>query len=159
MTRSNLILVLAVLGVWLFATVFAAAMDRFYHPKALIDSQATLIQMTNRDRAPMAPLVEDSALDTAAQSRARYICSNGFSHDGWQGAFGRLPYTHIGENLARNYMNATFTERALMNSPEHKANILDPLYTDIGVAYLSCKPESADGSETAAVELFGGYTN
>jgi uncharacterized protein YkwD len=44
-------------------------------------------------------------------------------------------YAWLGENIAFNYPDATSVVTAWMNSPEHRANILNPNYTDIGVGF------------------------
>jgi uncharacterized protein YkwD len=44
-------------------------------------------------------------------------------------------YAWLGENIAFNYSDATSVVTAWMNSPEHRANILNPNYTDIGVGF------------------------
>ena len=45
------------------------------------------------------------------------------------------PYAWLGENIAFNYPDAPSVVNAWMNSPEHRANILNPNYTDIGVSF------------------------
>jgi uncharacterized protein YkwD len=48
----------------------------------------------------------------------------------------RVPYTLAGENLARGTDGADVVERlhaALMNSPGHRANVLDPAFTRLAV--------------------------
>lgn len=47
------------------------------------------------------------------------------------------PYTYAGENLAEDYSTTDEFVTAWMNSPEHKANILNPHYTETGVS-VSC---------------------
>jgi uncharacterized protein YkwD len=42
-------------------------------------------------------------------------------------------YTWLGENIAFNYPDAASVVAAWMTSPQHRANILNPNYTDIGV--------------------------
>lgn len=84
--------------------------------------------------ARTSPLVVDKDLSLRAQNRAEYLCTRPFSHDGWTDWFkGR--YGHLGENLAKDFPNATSTHEALMNSPSHKANIVSPDYTKVGVGF------------------------
>ncbi len=54
-------------------------------------------------------------------------------------------YAYAGENLAKNFTTADAATAAWMASPEHKANILDTNYTDVGFAVVSgtLKGESA----------------
>jgi uncharacterized protein YkwD len=42
-------------------------------------------------------------------------------------------YSWLGENIAFGYPDAPSVLNAWMNSPEHRANILDPNYTQVGV--------------------------
>jgi uncharacterized protein YkwD len=44
-------------------------------------------------------------------------------------------YTWLGENIAFNYPDAASVVAAWMNSPEHRANILNPNFTGIGVGF------------------------
>jgi uncharacterized protein YkwD len=48
-------------------------------------------------------------------------------------AFAGYEYTHIGENIAFGYQGAADVMGAWMNSAGHRANLLDPNYTEIGV--------------------------
>lgn len=93
------------------------------------------------------PLVPDLTLTQRAQVRAEYLCAhNQWSHDGWTGSFKGLNYNYLGENLAKNFSNEKEAHKALMNSPTHKANIVNTHYQKIGVG-KSCGIE---------VELFAG---
>ncbi len=48
-------------------------------------------------------------------------------------------YSYAGENLAKNFTTADAATTAWMASPEHRANILDVHYTDVGFAVMSGK--------------------
>jgi uncharacterized protein YkwD len=65
----------------------------------------------------MAHVLPGAALPTP-ESRAQYVGYN---------------YSYLGENVAFNYPDDNSVMTAWMNSPEHRANILDPSYTQIGV--------------------------
>ncbi len=62
-------------------------------------------------------------------------------------------YEYAGENLAINYNTAESQHQAWMNSPTHRRNILNPNYTEIGIAtangYIDHKPASI------TVQVFG----
>lgn len=120
-----------------------------------------MLLLLNKDRSSSSeislPLKEDNDLDSAANNRASFLCVHQFSHNGWEESFKDLPYTHVGENIARNYPNATSTNPAFMASEEHRDNILDPKFEDIGIASGNCSRESDDGTQSVTVELFGGY--
>jgi uncharacterized protein YkwD len=53
-----------------------------------------------------------------------------------------VSYLYAGENLAKN-TNAGAAHTALMNSPGHKANILNANFTNIGIGVATAK----DGSK------------
>jgi uncharacterized protein YkwD len=65
----------------------------------------------------MAHVLPGAALPTL-ESRAQYVGYN---------------YSYLGENIAFNYPDDNSVMTGWMNSPEHRANILDSSYTQIGV--------------------------
>ncbi len=121
-----------------------------------------LISLTNADRQTqkLDALIEDPLLDQAAQLKANDMAAKGyFAHvtpEGYQPWhwFDVLGYTYeyAGENLAVNFSDSKDVESAWMNSPTHRANIVKPQYTRIGIA-------TADGmykgeQVTFVVQLF-----
>ena len=114
-------------------------------------AEAAIIEMTNsvRAREKLAPVAADKALTIAARAYAAYLAkNNAFSHtaDGKQPAdrAKAAGYDHcqIAENLALSADSRGFEARALakqtiegwLNSPGHRANLLAPYVTQIGVA-------------------------
>lgn len=104
-----------------------------------------LMNAARRD-AGVEPLEWDASLEEVAYARAANLVDNGyFDHyapDG-ESAFSELAargiqYRLAGENLARNnYLEAKTVAAAfdgLMNSPGHRANILEPRFSSVGVA-------------------------
>ncbi|MBK9344748.1 MAG: hypothetical protein IPN07_17360 [Dehalococcoidia bacterium] len=94
----------------------------------------------------LTPLDWDASLEDVAYARAANLVANGyFDHyapDG-ESAFSELSargirYRLAGENLARNNYPETKTVSAafdgLMNSPGHRANILEARFSSVGVA-------------------------
>lgn len=62
-------------------------------------------------------------------------------------------YTKAGENLAKNFFTAEAVNAAWMNSAEHRKNILEPDYTEVGFAVAS---GTLDGKATTiVVALYG----
>ncbi len=111
----------------------------------------TLLALMNASRAAahVGPLVEDPALQARAQARAERMCDPGqFSHDGFQTAFNGLGYRSYGENLAMGHRNPEGIHAQLMNSAGHRANILRPGYSAVGVGM--------SGACNITVELFAG---
>lgn len=104
---------------------------------------AALTVLTNEDRVAhsLGMLIEDPVLAQAAQMKADDMAANGyFSHvspDGktpwyWLQQLG-YKYTYAGENLAVDFFDTQDVEEAWMASPTHKANIVKPQYTHIGI--------------------------
>ena len=102
-----------------------------------------IISLTNQSRQgySLPALKENSELDQAAQTKANDMLAKGyFSHDTPDG---KTPWDFItaagynyitaGENLAVNFSEAENVEDAWMNSPGHKANIVNTNYQDIGI--------------------------
>jgi len=62
-------------------------------------------------------------------------------------------YRYAGENLARDFSDSAGVVRGWMNSVTHKDNLLNPQYSDIGVAVVNGK---LGGRETTlVVQMFG----
>lgn len=80
------------------------------------------------------PLVVDKELTYRAEQRAVQLCKDKqWSHDGWKNSFKGMNSKFLGENLARNFNDATSTHKALMNSPTHKANLVRKEYKYVGI--------------------------
>ncbi len=107
---------------------------------------------TERARAGAAPLHADATLTTIAQAHSQDMVDHHyFAHEipGVPGVHlvfdlldrAHVPYQMAGENLARNNDLAfeglagaiRDTNADLMHSPEHRANILEPAYTTLGL--------------------------
>lgn len=62
-------------------------------------------------------------------------------------------YSEAGENLAKNFTTTSAAMTAWMNSPGHKANLLNPDYLEVGFAVINGE---LDGKPTAlVVALYG----
>ena len=121
-----------------------------------------LVDETNENRTTnnLPALHENSLLDAAAQLKANNMAANNyFAHTSPSGLtpwywFGQVGYSfeYAGENLAVNFSDSHDVTNAWMNSPEHRANILDANYTDIGMA--SAQGTFQGHPATYVVELF-----
>lgn len=118
------------------------------HPGVLGTSTGITIQeivrLTNEERAKqgLPPLTENGSLNQAAEAKAQ----NMFAENYWAhyAPSGKTPwdfivgagykYVYAGENLARNFSSAQDVVNAWMASPTHRDNLLNPHYTNIGVA-------------------------
>ncbi|MBX3396187.1 MAG: CAP domain-containing protein [Phycisphaerae bacterium] len=104
-----------------------------------------MIDAINSERAKreLKPLRQNGTLMQIADFYAcRLVDGHFFDHyDPYDGStvveraidFG-YPFFQIGENLAARQATVKEAMIALMNSPKHRANILDPVFTEIGVA-------------------------
>lgn len=87
-------------------------------------------------------LATNTLLKRAAQLKANDMATKGyFAHTSpagitpwhWLDAVG-YRYTTAGENLAVDFIDSSDVHQAWMNSPSHRANILNGSYTEIGIA-------------------------
>lgn len=62
-------------------------------------------------------------------------------------------YRYAGENLARDFSNATDAVNAWMNSPTHRDNMLNPKYKEIGIGIV--EGDLAGSDTTIIVQFFG----
>ena len=104
-----------------------------------------IVRLTNSARSQngYAALVEDGALSEAAAVRAREIARS-FSHTRPSGASfssalseSGVSYLRAGENIASGQKSASEVVNAWMNSPGHRANILNSSYSRIGSASVN----------------------
>lgn len=123
-----------------------------------------IIKQTNDYRKSKGlPLLKVSpALMKAAQERAKDMASTSvFAHKDANG--NRLwpkfidksgyTYTDAGENLAVRFDNATDTMKAWQKSSTHNQNLINPKYSDVGVAIV---PGMYKGSKTNYIIQFFG---
>lgn len=112
---------------------------------AQADFMAELLQLTNAERQKVGapPLKMNDKLTQAAQRHAIDMASKNFlSHTGSDGSTiqSRIQDTGysfqtLGENVAAGQSTPAAVLKSWMNSPGHKRNILNPNYTEIGLAY------------------------
>ena len=107
-------------------------------------SVEAIIDATNQERIQngLQPLKTNSALEQSAKVKTQDMITNQyFEHTSPDGKTvadlaneAGYDYVVIGENLALgDFTNAQDLLNAWMNSPGHRANILNPAYQDIGV--------------------------
>lgn len=104
---------------------------------------SVLVDLANTNRGTtLALLTPNPLLEQAAQAKANDMASKGYfahtSPDGrspwyWFDQAG-YKYAYAGENLAINFTDSTQVNNAWMNSPLHRANILNGNFTEIGIA-------------------------
>lgn len=102
-----------------------------------------LVDLTNEERLEYGAgkLTVNPLLVSAAEMKANDMATKGyFAHTSpegltpwyWLGQVG-YKYFSAGENLAVNFYDSEDVDRAWMNSPTHKANIIKAEYTEIGI--------------------------
>jgi uncharacterized protein YkwD/stress response protein SCP2 len=112
-------------------------------PDGLTRTAATVIDLTNRERARagLPRLIADPALTAAAQAHSADMVARAFyahtAPDGsrpWdRAAAAGSTRRSIGENIACGQRSPADVVEGWMNSPGHRANILRPGFTHIGI--------------------------
>jgi len=124
-----------------------------------------LLSGTNAQRASngSAPLTINSKLNAAAQAKAVNMIANDYwSHNTPDGqepwvfidAQG-YNYTKAGENLAYGFNDSNATIIGWMNSPTHRANLLDTAFVEVGFGFLNSPNYVGSGEETLVVAMYG----
>lgn len=128
-------------------------------------SVGSLLSDTNSQRADNSEgaLNLNAQLNQAAQAKANDMAArNYWSHNTPDG---QTPWTFItaagygyqtaGENLAYGFATANDTLIGWMNSPEHRANILNTTYVDVGFGIANIADYQNNGPETLVVAMYG----
>lgn len=119
----------------------------------------TLVTLANKSRTNdlkvnvlLAKAAQAKALDMAAKGYFSHVTPEGKTPWEWINEAG-YNYIYAGENLAVNFDNSEDVNNAWLNSPTHRANIINSKFTEIGIA-------TADGlyngrKATYVVQMFG----
>jgi uncharacterized protein YkwD len=110
-------------------------------------TKSALENFANQTRQSMGMpvLKENQKLNQAAQLKAEnMVANNYFAHTSPQGITpwfwfikAGYNYKYAGENLAIGFYDSKEVYNAWLNSPAHKANIVNPNYAEVGTAILS----------------------
>ncbi|WP_328430874.1 CAP domain-containing protein [Streptomyces sp. NBC_00453] len=129
-------------------------------PGDLTRTAAEVVDLTNRQRARagLPPLAGDPLLATAAQAHSADMVARSFySHTSPEGtqpwdraAAAGARRRSIGENIACGQRSPAEVVDGWMNSPGHRANILKPDFTHIGIGFAGGGPAG-----TYWTQLFG----
>lgn len=151
MSRIKKIVFAALAAAALTGAVGAVHLDRPVQGSSSVSAgiqssaASEVVRLTNSARSQngYAALVEDGALSEAAAVRAREIARS-FSHTRPSGASfssalseSGVSYLRAGENIASGQKSASEVVNAWMNSPGHRANILNSSYSRIGSASVN----------------------
>lgn len=128
-------------------------------------SVSGLLSSTNSQRSAngKAGLSLNSKLNNAAQAKANDMVARDYwSHTTPDGQepwvfIDNAGYSYIkaGENLAYGFSTSSNTVSGWMNSPSHKANMLDSAFTEVGFGFANSPNFVGDGQETVVVAMYG----
>ncbi len=127
-------------------------------------SVASLLSDTNNQRTAngLGALALNSMLSSAAQAKAQDM----MTHDYWShvSPTGVTPwywitnagysYQTAGENLAYGFASASDTITGWMNSPAHRANVLNTSYREVGFGIINAPNYQGTGPETIVVAMY-----
>lgn len=140
---------------------WTALWARPFTPEGLAGTAAAVIDLTNRERARagIPPLAADPLLTSAAQAHSADMVARAFyahtAPDGSQpwdrAAAAGSTRRAIGENIACGQRSPADVVEGWMNSPGHRANILKPGFTHIGIGFAG-----GGRAGTYWTQLFGG---
>lgn len=127
-------------------------------------SVQALLDGTNgqRNANGLSSLRLNNLLDQAAQNKANDMAArNYWSHNTPDG---QTPWTFItavgynyqkaGENLAYGFATAGDTITGWMNSPEHRANLLNVSYQEVGFGIVNIPDYQSNGPQTLVVAMY-----
>ncbi len=159
MSAISILILIVVL--FLIATFGPSLLLRTKFGAAIYSSVLVDITNTNRVAYNSTPLTVNPVLVKAAALKAEDMVKNSyFAHNSPAGItpwywFGQAGYKFLyaGENLAIDFINSEDVAQAWMNSPTHRANVLNQKFTEIGIA-------TAEGfyqgrATTFVVQMFG----
>jgi len=143
---------LVINSIWSSHTVLGASSD--------FSSTSLLRETNSRRSADQEPALSlDTELTAAAQAKAAdMVASNYWSHTS---PTGRTPWSFVtaagyqyqtaGENLAYGFDGASSVVSGWMNSSEHRANMLNAAYSQVGFGVASSPNYQGRGPETIVV--------
>ncbi len=162
---------LAVAGVAMLVNVIWTNLDRSQASVLGTSTGLTNLQLladTNqsREQQGIGSLRLNSRLAVAAQAKAQNMASNDYwSHTAPDG---RQPwsfvkqagyqYQALGENLAYGFVGSDDVVNGWLNSQEHRANMLDPAYQDVGFGVIQAADYQQKGPQTIVVAMYGRRT-
>lgn len=129
-----------------------------------ISNNRLLTETNQRRKANGKPtLAMNESLSSAAQAKANDMAmKNYWSH---YTPTGEAPWTFIdksgyayskaGENLAYGFSTSNETINGWMNSPTHKANMLDETFSEVGFGFANAEDFNKSGQETIVVAMYG----
>ncbi len=157
-------------AVSLFGSLMLAFDLRHRHNHAVLSyateiGSSSLLQATNSQRQTHArpALSLDSKLSAAAQAKANDMAKrNYWSHNTPDGnepwvflQQSGYSYQKAGENMAYGFATSKDTVTGWMNSPGHRANLLDETYQEVGFGFANVANYQDNGPATVVVAEYG----
>jgi uncharacterized protein YkwD len=155
----------------LLVAIIGLAINSFWSSRSHVLGAATnltsseLLLDTNleRSRQQEPDLALNAKLNAAAQAKANDMVQRDYwSHNAPDGTTpwsfvqtNGYEYHAAGENLAYGFMNARTIITGWMNSPEHRANVLNRNYQDIGFGIATAEDYQGKGPTTVVVAMYG----
>ncbi len=157
--------VFAVLLLGMFVNSWIGRMHHNILGYATNISSSVLLAETNGERTSQhQPALQiNPKLTAAAQAKANDMAKRGY----WSHVTpdGKQPWSFIdtsgyqyeaaGENLAYGFGTSDQVITAWMNSPTHRANVLNPVYQDVGFATANVADYQGHGPQTIVVAEYG----
>lgn len=156
-------------AILLFSSIFllgASYGSSFFIHKTVLGASvvsSVLIDLTNESRLAYneAPLTRNLKLDEAAQMKGEDMARLGyFAHESPAGVtpwywFKQAGYDFLyaGENLAINFTESADVQKAWLDSPLHRANLLNVKFNEIGIATVEGTYEN--NPTIFVVQMFG----
>jgi uncharacterized protein YkwD len=102
-------------------------------PVAITVPEVLALVNGERANAGLAPLAANASLNSASAAHASWMSANGvLQHSTFPGGWHAW-----GENIAQGYGSAASVVAGWMGSPGHRANILNPAYSQMGIGYVA----------------------
>lgn len=127
-------------GVFLWIALSVAI--NFSPVRTFAVSGSEIFTLSNQQRVSngLSPYINNAQLATSAQNKAQHMLSNSyFAHDAPDGttawsfiAASGYDYSAAAENLAASNQGASAIVTGWMNSPGHRANLLNTTYQEVG---------------------------
>lgn len=127
-------------------------------------TSVSLLETTNEQRAneQQPTLALNDQLSQAAQAKANDMASRDYwSHTTPDGKTPwdfidqvGYPYQTAAENLAYGFNSSSETTKGWLNSPEHRKNLLDSSYSQVGFGIAEAPNFQGTGPETIVVALY-----
>lgn len=127
-------------------------------------SASSLLTGTNQQRAAsgLGALALNATLNQAAQAKANDMMTNDYwAHTSPTGVtpwywFSTVGYSYqtAGENLAYGFTTSSETITGWMNSPGHRANILNGSFQEVGFGIVNAPNYQGSGPQTIVVALY-----